>query len=354
MINAQNYARRLQSVLDATRHVEFRRCLVFNNCNHTAIKAHSVSRAILATIQHDGHLIRPTTKRMKDSAGRPQLIFAHEGIRNASTNTFACQQHDALFAPIDTNPVDIFSPPTLELLFYRAVLHEIITLHMTMPTTNWIDKQAPLAFPATLHPHTRLRALMEAAFQVRQHVLYGAPTPLAHLIRRIRSDHPILAAACASGSYDIGVRRGKEDIELTPDEFRREVGSEPNNTWTFTVIPEQREHLVVVSWIMDSGAERYFEHFKTTEGKELEAAASAELLFFCENWFLHPLVWQSYGRHKKAAVVTAYSNFEEMWRGDYRWSDRNPKIPWYKYLKLHNRHQVNLFRYDENLFQQPS
>ena len=73
---------------------------------------------------------------------------------------------------------------------------------------------------------------------------------------------------------------------------------------------------------------------------------SAELILFCENWFLDPKVWAAYGTKKQEAMLTAYDNISELLSHRYSWVDKDDKTTWYEYLNISNRHQLNLFRYD--------
>ena len=113
------------------------------------------------------------------------------------------------------------------------------------------------------------------------------------------------------------------------------------------MIPREAEHVVVASWLKGSQAANYFQHFKEVDGRELEAAVSAELIGFCESWFLRPRVWESYNKRKKDAIVRAYRNSERLAAGGYRWIERGKK-KWYEFMNIHNRHQINLFRYDKS------
>ena len=102
---------------------------------------------------------------------------------------------------------------------------------------------------------------------------------------------------------------------------------------------------MVASWLATSAAETYFKHFKEVQGEELQAAVSAELIIFCENWYLNPRVWESFSQTRKSAIAAAYDNLADLWSGEYVWRDRPDGIPWFEYLNLRNRHQLNLFRH---------
>ena len=91
----------------------------------------------------------------------------------------------------------------------------------------------------------------------------------------------------------------------------------------------------------------YFEHITKSQGKELEAAVSADLILFAENWFLNPKVWRAYGARKREAIRKAHNNSDTLY-GDgegYYWSNKKANMPWWEHLKVPNRHQLNLFHH---------
>ena len=102
----------------------FGKCLVDEQCTEKAIKAHSMSRALLLTIADEGEVIIP--EHELKYPGDLEVIppFRPEVISKASTGRFACDKHDKVFNPIDTLPMDFKDPTILNLLFYRAVLKE--------------------------------------------------------------------------------------------------------------------------------------------------------------------------------------------------------------------------------------
>ena len=133
--------------------------------------------------------------------------------------------------------------------------------------------------------------------------------------------------------------------------LRRFMDAEPYMCWGFTVIPQRDEHLVLASWLKDSHAAKFFDHLGEANGRELEAAVSAELVVFCENWFLDPAVWDSYSQIRRQAIVGAYDNTQELLGGDYNWLLKRATTPWYDFMKVPNRQQINLFRYNEGVRQ---
>ncbi len=352
--SVSEYNRRIHELLNLARKGEHRNCLFTNQCTEKVIDAHSVPRAVLRTIQDDGHVIQPEVKDDKDAEGRsrPAITFNLEGIGVASTGTFACQRHDNVFKEIDTVFMDLEDPNIRNLLLYRAVIREIWRLFALRPSTKSTDQALPSLHRSSIHPETRLKTLFYLRDAVMRSLANRGCTEdmprVVHMVRRVRSPYPILAASCASGGSML--LQDAQTGELLPDSYARShLSMEPYTCWGLTIIPQEDAHMALFSWLEGSAAETYFTHVNEVQGSELEAAISAELILFCENWFLRPKVWEGYGATKRDAIWEAYNNVNEMLSGQYMRWDRNPKKPWYEYLKLGNRHQINLFRYDQSV-----
>ena len=353
--DVNEYNRRFHEILDMMRRGAFNTCLFQDHCTEPVIQAHSVSRAVLAHLEENGHVIRPTGRTEHDEIGRsyPDLMFQREGINRASTGTFACRMHDEVFAEIDTIPIDFGDPRVCDLLFFRAILKEAWQLLRTQRATMWLERDRPLPGPLTTHPNTRLRALLNAMKRIRSWLdsTYEASEdrPVVHLIRRIKTEHAIVAASCAGGGSALAFDQ-ETGREIAPRMVHSIIGKDPNSCWSFTVIPQLAEHVMVASWLRNSVAENYFRHFNEIQGDELQAAVSAELIIFGENWYLNPRIWRSFRRAKQDAITDAYNNFAELQAGRYVWHDREDGRPWFEYLYLSNRHQINFFRYNKAVF----
>ena len=319
--------------LDLLHKGAYKKCLFEHDCTEPTILAHSVSLSVLKSLQHNGEVVAPAIRISKDPSGRsrPNLTFEPEVVTRASTGTFTCQAHDSLFHIIDTGPFDFDNTTLLNLLYYRAVLKETWLLSKMRAGIAHLEEKGPLPTPLSIHPGVRLRALRDSINGVRP-FLETTDCPLVHIVRHVKTPHPILAASCAGASSHI-----VNGVEIPV-------------TWTFSVLPQASEHVIVASFLKGNIAEKYVNHFRETNGRELQAAISAELIYFGENWFIHPKVWFAYGKRKQAAITDAYNNFEEMLIGNYKWLDKEPRTPWYKYMGVSNRHQLNLFRYDESMF----
>ena len=174
-------------------------------------------------------------------------------------------------------------------------------------------------------------------------------SPIGHVVRRIRTTRPIIAASAAGSTLDMAFDEEKRH-SLSMSETQEITGKNPNCTWAITVIPESKEHIVVASWISNSWAAQFFSHLREAHGRELEEAVSAELILFCENWFLHPKVWNSFSNTKRKAILDSYDNIDRLMEGSYQWQDKRPSTKWHAHINVPNRHQLNLFRYNESVF----
>ena len=349
-INERN--KTVHEVLHLLLRGEFRKCLFAKDCAGSVVNAHAVSQAILRTIQDNGHVKSPQVKYEQDVDGRshPQVGFSNVGIKQASIGTFACQTHEDAFKKIDTVPMAFEDPETLNLLLYRAVLREIWLLSKARQHTEWVDETAPHIYKPSIHPDTRLKSLLYFRETIEpvlaeRHAIERQPR-VRHILQRVKSNSPILATSSASGG-SVLARVDQTGELLSPQEIRSKIGMEPYRCWGLTIIPQENEHIVLISWLEGSQAEKYFQHLRTTQGRELEAAVSAELILFSENWFLSPRVWNAYGAKKREAILSAFDNFARMLSGQYSWLDKSERTPWYEYLEIPNRHQLNLFQYDQ-------
>ena len=203
--DVNEYNRRVHEGLNLVWRGKFETCLFVDECSEPVIQAHSVSRAVLAHLEENGHVIQPMIRTGHDEVGRsyPDMRFQLEGINRASTGTFVCRMHDGAFTEIDTIPIDFDNPRVCDLLFFRAILKEAWQLLRTQIATMWFERDRPLPGPLPTHPHTRLRALLNAMKHIRP---WLDPTyedagsrPVVHLVRRIRTEHPIVAGSCAGG-----------------------------------------------------------------------------------------------------------------------------------------------------------
>ena len=314
---------------------------------------------MLKSIANDGHVTSPDLGFPKDDAGnpRPDLAMAFVGVNQASTGTFACHYHDDLFRDaIDQTPIHVNDPRVQDLLLYRAVLRELWLLLAVHPTHSQMEQEVP-RLRGHLPPWADIIRRIESLLYLRRCLskslgfdrTFGPTTPVKHMVRKVKTDYPILACSYAYGGTAVNVELDSVNGGLTPARTaQRRGGVEPHICWGFTVIPETGEHTVLMSWLEGSNAEAFFAHFKNAAGRELEAAVSSELILFCERWFLKPKVWCAYNEDKQQAILNAFNNLPHLMSGKYRWSDRG-KQPWYEYADVPNRHQLNLFRYDHTV-----
>lgn len=334
----------------------FDKCLFVDSCTEPPIDAHSVSRSILSTFQQENQVIQPSTRHIKDDFGRsyPAIEFKLTPITRASTGRFACETHDKNFQIIDTTPMDFDNQKLLNLLFFRAMLKEVWTLQRTRKGVMHLEQEkGQIPTHPSIHPEIRLKAILDAINRLRSFIGKDGNScdknPTTHIVRRVKTSRPFVAASSAGSSltrvFDIQTKQ-----ELSMNDVQLLTGKKPNDSWSFTVIPQANEHVVVASWLNGSQAEDYFSYLKNVNGRELKAAISAELICFCENWFLHPKVWKSYGDAKQKAIKTAFQNLFELQTGKYNSRNKKKNEKWYVYMGVPNRHQINLFNYDESRF----
>ena len=316
----------------------FNKCLFADACPEKAIQAHSVSRAILSTIQQDGNVIQPEVRTVKDDFERsyPIIKFNSVPITRASTGTFACETHDKKFQMIDTTPMDFDNPKVLDLLFFRAILKEAwILLKNRLGVAELEREKGPIPTHPDLHPDVRLTAILEAVERLRPFIggvssLYDK-SPASHIVRYIKSGRPFVAASSVgSGVPFPGVK-------------------EPNASWAFTVIPQSKNHVVVASWLKGSVIENYFSYLKDINERELAVAISIELIYFCENWFVNPKVWEFYGSDKQQEIKATFDNLIELQLGKYVSRNDGKKEKWYDYIGVSKPHLINLFNYNKSI-----
>ncbi len=356
MNEINEYNRRVHENLNLLRRGRFETCMFADECTEPVIQAHAVSRSVLSKLEDNGHVVQAKIRTGHDEVGRsyPNLIFEPTGINRASTGSFVCRTHDAKFADIDTVPMDFEDPRVRDVLFFRAIIKEAWQLFKAQFATMSFERNQPWPTSLPNHPNTRLRALLNAMRRVRPWLATSgdsADRPVIHVIRRMKTDHPIVAASSAGGGQALAFDQ-KTGRELPADKVRAFMGTDPNSCWSFTVIPQATEHVMMASWLRDSAAYAYFQHFNEVQGHELQEAVSAELILLCENWFLSPKVWKSFSSAKQAAITDAYDNTRELLSGQYGWHDRPDDTPWFEYLQLSNRKQINLFRYNRAVFKE--
>ena len=269
---------------------KYTQCLFDESCTEQAIWAHSISRSMLSTMQNDGKVLEPGTRRGNNDKGRPMLdiSFVAKGIKRASTGTFTCRRHDEIFTLIDSTEMDLSNPRVLNLLFFRAILRDLWTLLRTQNAKIYLQKRYSLPDTLLGKPEVRMRALFEAKKLIGPFLEQQDCPILSHIVRYVKTDRPFLAASYGTGGFVQAFDR-ETGQEVSADRLRRRLSIEPNCTWSFSVIPQGKRHAIVASCLKNSNAENYFSHLKTLNGKELESAISAELIFFCENWFIHPI-----------------------------------------------------------------
>ena len=327
-----------------------RECLHSQLCREMTVKAHSVPRAILSKMQVNGHVIEPVGKMVKDETGRATnlAIFKQTGINEASTGFFVCRYHDDLFRDIDTPDPDLSDENILNLLMYRATLKELWTQIKVIEHAR--NASATIPIPIQLTPDVRLRAILDLTNRLKTQIEgqgnhdQSHTLKIEHIVKHIKTEFPFLAGSSATSSSDVVAQI--DSGRVAPLERSRNLtGREPNTSRTITVIPRNKDHVVVISYVQGSYAENFFSHIKGANGADLQEAISAELLVFCENWFIHPAVWRSFSGKRQTAFQQTYDNFEQLVTGEYDFRKKRKNVKWHEFLGITNRHQINLFRH---------
>ena len=324
-----------------------KRCLFSPCCQGKPIKSHTVPKNILRGIQLENHVIQLTGRLLTDASGEVRQPVKAEkiGINNASTGPFVCRYHEDLFEEIERPDADVRDSRILDLMMYRATLLE---LWKQLTVTEPLSKYVPPSMPPHIRPSHRLRAITDLTNRLGQGFSpevagYQPAIKIKHLARTIKTRMPIVGAAQAHGSADLVINQTTGQT-IPMDQTQTYTHKEPNCSWSLTVIPRADNHAVIVSYVGNSAADKFFQHIATANGAELEAAVSAEIILFSENWYINPSAWDAYGQKRQQAILTAYDNFDELIDG-FNYDLKPPTQPWYDFLRLPNRHQINLFRF---------
>ena len=336
----------ISNLFDEIRKIRRRnptQCLFSPACTGKTIKAHSVPKSILQLIQQNNHVIQPETRFIttEDNLTNVAPQFLKEGINEASTGSFTCSKHDQRFRQIDNPDMDMQDYKILDLLMYRAAMKELWTLLKTNEAENKFAAAIPR--PLGHQPDMRLMAMNQLISYLTRKITERTKHPaIKHITRRIKTTRPTIAASCAGASSNLVVDRAEKTI-LPMNKLNSPGGIEPNSSWTINIIPREDEHIVIASYIGGGSGEKFFNHLRDLNGKSLAEAVSAELILFCENWFINPQVWESFSDQKKGAITETYNNLDDMIMAKFNYEDRPRKEKWYEFLDLTNRHQINLF-----------
>ena len=327
-----------------------KKCLFSKECDEGTIKAHSVPRTILSGMQEHGHVLQPANRISNNESGKATgtPMFQSVGIHEASTGYFVCRRHDDTFREIDTPEPDLSNQRILDLLMYRACLKELWIQIKTIDVAKEVGKD--IALPPQMLPEVKIRAIFDLASKLKYRIgktrdtTLGDKTQTKHIVRKIKTELPFLAASSAGSSSDMVWEEYTGSV-LSLDDTQRMTGREPNTSWTITVIPSEQEHAVIVSCLQGSYIENRFSHIQGANGADLEEAISAELLLFCENWFIHPAVWRRFGSRRRESIQETFDNFDQLIEGGYDFRERGKNMKWHEFLGITNRHQINLFRH---------
>ena len=100
----------------------------------------------------------------------------------------------------------------LNLLFYRAVIRELWQLLRVQRAVMWLEERMQLPGSQSVHPFkNRQKALDDLAARLR--LLIDTDNPnnhavqIEHIVRRFKTDQPVVAASCAGGGSELAFDR---------------------------------------------------------------------------------------------------------------------------------------------------
>jgi hypothetical protein len=107
-------------------HKEIKTSCLYPGCNDFPIKSHSLQKSLLKSIaDNTNHIKRITINAEFKVNGQFTINEENIGINEASTFAGFCNKHDAeIFAPIETNNIDLTNNEHLFLLLYRSICRE--------------------------------------------------------------------------------------------------------------------------------------------------------------------------------------------------------------------------------------
>lgn len=260
-----------QALMDATRRDQYKQCLVNNGCPNPAVKGHSVPRAYLRRLPGDsGQMMVFNRPRFGEL---PRETPMREGISDASTGYFTCQDHESFFGPADS-VTDLREMPdhrTLNLVCYRSLLYSRWWLKLWAQSAERVDAKhgAPIQRGITTRLRQQSRELLQVQTRLEKCVLNlehrecvtGECSSFEHMVF-VSEGAPVVAAAA------FGVQ------EYFPTQF---------GTWGMTLIPGADSNAMILHFPAEArtrAMEIAFPSLSTGNGELTGRAVSAALLKF--------------------------------------------------------------------------
>lgn len=274
------------------------RCLEpTQSCANIAIRAHSVQNAaVLDLLQGAGHVKVLTHDH--HNADAFTLIWRDVGRNLATTFEGFCSEHDtALFAPIDTRPLDVSDLEQLFLFAYRAVARELHTLmEAAVRTQSMYQQRIEAGIDNGNEPE--LAGMMAVEHMMTAHSTFVYKTwldqallgrdfeILNHEIVRLAPQAPAIAA---SVFFDLDTRRYQD---------------EPPRI-ALNIFPISRDETVAIFSFTDADAEpvrEYIGDILRSSGENQKYLVSRLLLLHAENFVVAPAHFDTWSDAKRDAI----------------------------------------------------
>lgn len=319
MFRAQSSARRSHS-----------ECLVAD-CLNKAVKAHYIPRNLLKKhLSSEGKVI--VLQVSPNGSVQPKSV----GLQYSSLR-FACQQHDAIFRPIDQD-FDA-THANLDLVLLRAVLREIVE---TRVASRSVKDNFPYD-PMRAFAISRLNNIHDQLLIARDSLLnciYGTrKCEYHHVVREVPTKRGVLGLSYAHGS-----QLAQKDFHPTFGEIRRTIDSrQAGPIWGFSVLPMLGRHVAVASYVEGTTASRYFRDFLSLPPEDVALYVCSEVITFTENWVVSPSVWGRLGRRRRKSIQRAYDNIEQLATGGYTHTEFGDW--WRRHGHTSPPHDLNFFEH---------
>jgi hypothetical protein len=278
--------------------VHVSRCLEpSETCANPAIRAHSVQNSAVMDLLHRAGHVKVLTHD-HHNADSYELIWRDVGRNLATTFEGFCSTHDAaLFAPIDTQPLDLTDRQQLFLYGYRAVARELHALMEATARTQILYQQRiearidrgnepePAGILALEHG-MNMYSTYEYKTVLDQAFLESDLEILSHEIVRLTPQAPAIAA---SVFFDLDTRRYQE---------------EPPRA-ALNILPVSTAETVAIFSFTDADAKpvrEYIGDILGSNGDYQKYLISRMLLLHAENFVVSPSLFDTWSEAKRTMI----------------------------------------------------
>jgi hypothetical protein len=272
----------------------FRKCLEPQMaCDNAAIRAHSVQNSqTFDLLAKDGHVIGLPLRFSKDG---PELEFRPVGRNEASTFTGLCNEHDtAIFAPIETKPLDLSDKGQLFLFAYRSVTRE---LHVVMEAAIKLQTEYNSRVERSLDPPNEMSpaGLLATEYLIKAYQTYLYRTD--NFDKAFFSgdhneiEHDTILLSGQKPSIAVSSLFSLDDVQTSDDVVRV----------CLNVIPiSYNETVVIFSYIAeDNGLARAaLDHVLCSAGEYQKYELSKIIIDNIDNFFISPKHFESWSIDK--------------------------------------------------------